>query len=591
MFLKKHLLFTPIISVFVLSLISVLVVFFILNVQKNNEIKLLLQEDSFKKRNLLSEFVRDIKVNASSSFDKTENSLNSAVTEISGVIRNFKDNIEIEDIKQIINKYEKNRNIDFVFFNKNSYEMYHGTNTINYLMKITDSKMNLENFRHHMLKNIAYLGDSNLIYWIDKKKREIQLSFFRNIENQALFIGAFSKVGDMKDSIKSAILNSIFKKGKYFKDVYFWFYDYDLAYVYNYYNKGEKTEAKNILEKDKIISDNKILKKIDKSKYDDIYNFSKYNFLIFIKSNSFDKKVLKLKKEYNSKLIISILLISLIGVFLLFLSFLYTYMNDIKNMKLTEEQLRQKIAQEVEKNTTKDRILVHQNKLAAMGEMLGNIAHQWRQPLNNINLLVHFIRDSYQDLSKEEMNSIIEDTKVQIDYMSQTIDDFRNFYQPNKDKINFDIKEAINRAINIIDTQFEKNGITTSIKGDSTKILNYKNEFEQVILNILNNANDAAMIKKQDRDFSPNIDIFIKTSKNSIKIEISNNCGELPIDIIDRIFEPYFTTKFENQGTGIGLYMAKTIIEKNMNGKITVKNIKDGVVFTIILPLNDNLLI
>jgi PAS domain S-box-containing protein len=268
-------------------------------------------------------------------------------------------------------------------------------------------------------------------------------------------------------------------------------------------------------------------------------------------------------------------------------AYFYGYISDITEMKLTEEELKHKVDEEVEKNIEKDRILVHQSKLAAMGEMLGNIAHQWRQPLNNINLLTHFIRDSYGTLSKEELDSVIKDTKLQIEYMSQTIDDFRNFYQPNKDKVKFNVKDSILQCSKIVETQFEKNNIELNITGEDVETVNYMNELQQVVLNILNNAADAAIIKKQIADFDAKVDveIFIDYG-NKIKIVLENNCGKIEDEVMDRMFEPYFTTKFENQGTGIGLYMAKTIIEKNMGGKIFAKNKNDGVIFVIILPLS-----
>ncbi|GGD35916.1 hypothetical protein GCM10012288_07370 [Malaciobacter pacificus] len=268
-------------------------------------------------------------------------------------------------------------------------------------------------------------------------------------------------------------------------------------------------------------------------------------------------------------------------------SHFYGYISDITKIKLSEEELKVKVQEELDKNRQKDRILIQQNKLASMGEMLGNIAHQWRQPLNNVSLILHFLRDNYKNdaVNEAQINKFMNRAFKHIDYMSDTIDDFRNFYKPSKSKNEFSIKELIDSLLQMIKTQFDEDGIKINIEYEDIKILNYENELKQALLNILNNAKDALLSKKTEENFEALINIKTSQNDDKLKIEISNNGGNIDEEIIDRIFEPYFTTKFEDQGTGIGLYMTKSIVEANMKGKIEVENISSGVKFTITLDI------
>ena len=268
-------------------------------------------------------------------------------------------------------------------------------------------------------------------------------------------------------------------------------------------------------------------------------------------------------------------------------SHFYGYINDITKIKLSEEDLKLKVEDEVKKNREKDRILIQQSKLAAMGEMLGNIAHQWRQPLNNISLIMQFLRDNYKNeaVSEQKLDKFMNKANKHIEYMSETIDDFRNFYKPSKTQDKFSIKDCINTLLYMIKNQYSSDGVSIEFECEDIIIINYENELKQALLNILNNAKDALLIKKENKKFDATIKIIVKKQDDKLKIEISNNGDNIKNDIIDRIFEPYFTTKFETQGTGIGLYMTKSIIETNMKGKIEVENIKDGVKFIITLNI------
>lgn len=271
-------------------------------------------------------------------------------------------------------------------------------------------------------------------------------------------------------------------------------------------------------------------------------------------------------------------------------SHFYGYINDITKIKVSQEELKLKVEEEVKKNRDKDRILIQQSKLASMGEMIGNIAHQWRQPLNNVSLILQFLRDNYKNeaVSSKKLDKFMNRANSHIEYMSETIDDFKNFYKPSKTQNKFCVKECINTLLHMVKNQYESENIKIVFNSNDVIITNYENELKQAILNILNNAKDALLSKlskKESIDFNPLINISLIQEDKNIKIEISNNGDNIKNDIIDRIFEPYFTTKFEHQGTGIGLYMTKSIIETNMKGKIEVENIKDGVKFIITLSI------
>ena len=268
-------------------------------------------------------------------------------------------------------------------------------------------------------------------------------------------------------------------------------------------------------------------------------------------------------------------------------SHFYGYINDITKIKVSQEELKLKVEDEVKKNREKDRLLIQQSKLAAMGEMIGNIAHQWRQPLNNVSLILQFLRDNYKNeaVSSEKLDKFMNKANTHIEYMSETIDDFRNFYKPSKTQNEFSVQESINTLLHMVKNEYSSENIKIDFESNDLVITSYENELKQSLLNILNNAKDALVSKKEKEDFDALIHISLEQYNQELKIEITNNGGCIEDEIIDRIFEPYFTTKFEHQGTGIGLYMTKSIIETNMKGKIEVQNIKDGVKFIITLNI------
>jgi len=219
-----------------------------------------------------------------------------------------------------------------------------------------------------------------------------------------------------------------------------------------------------------------------------------------------------------------------------------------------------------------------------MGEMIGHIAHQWRQPLNALSLLLQNIVMHYEmdNLSDEFMKRIIEKGNRLTQQMSQTIDEFRSFFKPSKEKEKFLLHEAYASAKDILEATLLNHSIKLEEHIDlSIKTSSYKNQLSHVILNILNNAKDILVEKNIEHKL---IVVKMYQEQNIYKIEIHDNAGGVPIDIIDYIFDPYFSTKGEAKGTGLGLYMSKLIIESNLHGKLEVLNSEDGAKFTISFP-------
>ncbi len=248
------------------------------------------------------------------------------------------------------------------------------------------------------------------------------------------------------------------------------------------------------------------------------------------------------------------------------------------------ENLEHKIQKEIDKRLEQEQILIQQSKLASMGEMIGNIAHQWRQPLSEISAIHMNMLATYEfnEFTKEYLNNKIEEADILTSYMSQTISDFQNFFRPEEQKKLFNVKEACNKACFIVKSALKYHNIKLTFNVIDDEIVNgYQNEYSQVILNILSNAKDI-LLEREIKN--PKIEIEIKSGDEYNIVKIEDNAGGVEDSIIDKIFEPYFTTHHKKQGTGIGLYMSKNIIEREMNGFINVKNTKIGACFTVKVP-------
>jgi PAS domain S-box-containing protein len=246
------------------------------------------------------------------------------------------------------------------------------------------------------------------------------------------------------------------------------------------------------------------------------------------------------------------------------------------------------IMDDITERVQQKQFLIQQSKLAEMGDMIAAIAHQWNEPLVELSALVQDIQTSYllNELKDGEVNDFVNDSMIQIKYMSKTLSDFRNFLKPSTKKKLFSISKALNEINEIIGKQVFYSNIemTFNYKNENEELLvyGYENEFKQVLLNLINNAKNKIVEKNIDFRKKAQIKINIERSAYYNIIEIIDDGGAIDEKIINSIFDPYFTTK--ETGTGFGLYMAKVIIEDKMRGIITVKNVNDTVVFTIKLP-------
>ena len=268
---------------------------------------------------------------------------------------------------------------------------------------------------------------------------------------------------------------------------------------------------------------------------------------------------------------------------------------NIKNTSLNNQIFQIVTIANIEDLKRKENLMAEQSKLAAMGEMLGNIAHQWRQPLNIISMsssnlkLKNDIGELCSSTLSESLSLILRTTN----HLSDTIDTFNDFLKTDKEKSFFNVNENIKNSISLVDSFFKNFNIDIILELEEGIFINsVANEFSQAFINILNNAKDAIVLNLKDNEYGL---IKIKTKKidNFIEISILDNAKGIEKDILNKIFEPYFTTKHKYQGTGLGLYMTRKIINSSMGGEITVQNKKfvhnqkkyEGAEFKIKIPI------
>lgn len=309
-----------------------------------------------------------------------------------------------------------------------------------------------------------------------------------------------------------------------------------------------------------------------------------------------EKKIQNYKikdEQFNNFMLVVTLVVTVFMAFFSYIMILIIkdvvkkYKNEVKNredeLKSLNDTLFMRVEYGIQEGKQKDRKILEQGKLARIGSMISMIAHQWRQPLSELSGILMELETATRFKKADEkhvLRAIAKSDKM-IQFMSNTIDDFRNFYKPDKTKEEFLVSASCKNAINIIDATLKNFAIKLNVNiARDKKIYGYPTEFSQVILNILSNAKDVLEEKKIE---NPRIDINIDSKGVLSIITIKDNAGGISKENLELIFDPYFSTKDSSKGTGLGLYISKLIVERNMGGELSVYNDEEGAVFKIIV--------
>ncbi len=293
-----------------------------------------------------------------------------------------------------------------------------------------------------------------------------------------------------------------------------------------------------------------------------------------------DAKEKKLTIQLNDTLVKLIILF--VAIAILLLGLLYVLSQKSKQVFM---RYKNTILNEMEKSKKQLILVQNQNKLASMGEMLGNISHQWKQPLNTLGISVSkmMLLEDEGYLTKEIMQKSLIRMEKNITYLSRTIDVFRDFFKPSEQIETFNLRDELKKMTNVAQCSFEHSLIDIScICREDIFISGDKKKLEQVFLNILNNAKDAIL---SNNIKNGKVEVKVTREGDVAKITIQDNALGVPLDIKDKIFEPYFTTKSQSKGTGVGLYMSKIIIENSFQGELSFKNKNSGALFTVVIPI------
>jgi len=253
-----------------------------------------------------------------------------------------------------------------------------------------------------------------------------------------------------------------------------------------------------------------------------------------------------------------------------------------KELKELNETLERRVKAEIAKNEEKQKVMFWQSRFASMGEMIANIAHQWRQPLTELNLTLFSLKKAALREEEEAVEVLYGESKALIKNMSNTIEDFSNFFKPDKEKHHFMLRESVEEALHILKRVLKRDMIHVKTSYEDAMVMGISNEFTQIIVNLLKNSRDAFV---ENGVLLREINISVSKNETFAFVVVEDNAGGIKEKERYKIFEPYFTTKHASQGTGLGLFMSKMICEKGFNGSLDVRSKKGMTIFDIKIPL------
>ena len=576
-------------STVIIFIVSIMIAYLLINSEIenfNNHLKsfksTLIEREKFSIRTTMKNLVNDIHYEEISRKEEIKQRVKEQALSMTNLTQSFYLQNKNQNTNAIINVAKKliqstttsKDEIHYFIFNTNGLLLLNTNNKNSENKNFIDFEdINGKKFVQKILKKDGF----SYYYWFKPNSSKVayKITYSQKIKDLDIVIGA-GAFENTTHKLSPKILNKI-KKYNFGKD--------EFLFIYNINSLNNPVESSElILEKniqtnsEELFELKNILVKSDYKtnvfhEYKNRLIYSVYlpSIRTFISEgvylDSINKIVEKETTVSHKNLIkkIIFLIVSILLVTIVF--FIFSYIIS-KKIELMFKNYRIKVAHS-------QQLLIQKSKMASMGEMIGNIAHQWRQPLSQLSGLFFDIESAYdfKELDKKYLTNTIDEANDLVEYMSKTIDDFKEFFNPNAKKEKFNLLEPINNALNIVSSALKSNHIQLNINVDnSLYVEGLSNEFSQVILNLLSNSQEIALLRDIKK---PKINIFTELYKNEIFLHVEDNCGGIDEAILDKIFEPYFTTKF-HYGTGIGLYMSKIIVENKMNGHIYVKNIENN---------------